>query len=153
VGSSTLNSMTKRVLILVGVIGLSGLGLVTLRPRPPSAESVELAAVIRGAQTAELNLETIPVGYQGPGTSAVVMEPVLDRAQTELARYYVGTLLAHKVAEYQSGTKRSPTPGAVGASAASRPSDSRTCGSPIRRRAFGPRLPSGSRPLSSGTSR
>jgi hypothetical protein len=94
--------MTKRVLVLVGVIGL---GFVTLKLWPPSAESAAVADVIRGAQTAELNLDTVPAGYQGPGGSAEVMQPVLDHVQTELARYYVGTLLARKVAEHQGGIR------------------------------------------------
>jgi hypothetical protein len=33
------------------------------------------------------------------------MQPVLDHVQTELARYYVGTLLARKVAEHQGGIR------------------------------------------------
>jgi hypothetical protein len=95
----------RRVLVLVGVIGLIGLGFLTLKLWPPSAESVALADVIRRAQTAELNLERLPAGYQGPGSSAEVLRPALDHVQTELARYYVGTLLAQKIAEHEGGIR------------------------------------------------
>jgi hypothetical protein len=50
----------------------------------PSPESAELATVIRGAQSAELNVDT------------------MRDLQAELARYYVGTLLARKVTQYQN---------------------------------------------------
>jgi len=95
----------RRVLVLVGVIGLIGLGFVTLKLWPPSAESVALADLILRAETAELNLESLPVGYQGPGSSAETVRPALDHVQTELARYYVGTLLAQKVAEHEGGIR------------------------------------------------
>ena len=80
--------------------------LATACARPPSAESAALADVIRGAQTAELNLDAVPAGYQGPGSPAEVMQPVLDHVQTELARYYVGTLLASKVTLDQDGIRQ-----------------------------------------------
>jgi hypothetical protein len=53
----------------------------------PSPESAAITDVIRGAQTAELNV----------GTASDV--------QTELAKYYVGTLLARKVTQYQIGIR------------------------------------------------
>jgi hypothetical protein len=95
----------RRVLVLLGVIGLIGLGFLTLKLWPPSAESVALADLIRRAQTAELNLDRLPVGYRGPGSSAETVRPALDHVQTELARYYVGTLLAQKVAEHEGGIR------------------------------------------------
>jgi hypothetical protein len=58
--------------------------LATACGQPPSAESAALADVIRGAQTAELNLEAV------------------DQVQTDLAKYYVGTLLTRKATEHQS---------------------------------------------------
>jgi hypothetical protein len=93
----------RRVLVLLGVIGLIGLGAVTPKLWPPSAESVALADVIRRAESAELSFESLPVGYRGPGSSAETVRPALDDVQTELARYYVGTLLARKVAEHEGG--------------------------------------------------
>lgn len=60
------------------------IGLATACGPSPSPESVALATVIRGAQTAELNVDTVP------------------ELQAELAKYYVGTLLARKVAQYQN---------------------------------------------------
>jgi hypothetical protein len=95
----------RRVLVLVGVIGLIGLGFLTLKLWPPSAESVELADLIRRAQTAELNLERLPAEYRGPDSPAETVRPALDHVQTELARYYVGALLAKKVAEHQGGIR------------------------------------------------
>jgi len=96
---------TRRWPVVVGVIALIGLGFVTLKLWPAPAESAALADVIREAQTAELNLDTVPAGYQGPGSPATVMQPVLDHVQTELAKYYVGTLLARKVEQYQAGIR------------------------------------------------
>src|SRR5438874_11997260 len=65
----------------------------------PSPEASALADAIRGAQTAELNVEVVPAGYHGPGGSAELIQPALDHVQTELAKYYVGSLLARKVAQ------------------------------------------------------
>ena len=79
-----------------------------------SPEEVALASVIRGAQTAELNLEVVPSGYNGPGSSADVIQPVLDRVQTELATYYVGALLARKVTQYQDAIRGMAKAGAGG---------------------------------------
>jgi hypothetical protein len=79
--------------------------LATACRQPPSAESAALTGVIRGAQTAELNLDSVRAGYQGPGSSPNVMQPVLDHVQTELAKYYVGTLLTRKVTEHQEGIR------------------------------------------------
>jgi hypothetical protein len=95
----------RRVLVLVGVIGLIGLGSVTLKLWPPSAESVALADLIRRAQTAELNLDRLPAEYRGPDSPAETVRPALDHVRTELARYYVGTLLARKVAEHEGGSR------------------------------------------------
>ena len=79
-----------------------------------SPEEVALASVIRGAQTAELNLEVVPSGYNGPGSSADVIQPVLDRVQTELAKYYVGSLLARKVTQHQDAIRGMAEAGAGG---------------------------------------
>jgi hypothetical protein len=58
----------------------------------PSPEASALANVIRGAQTAELNPDGKP----------------------DLARYYVGTLLARKVAEHQLALRQRVEAGAGG---------------------------------------
>jgi hypothetical protein len=87
------------------VAATAGIGLAAACGERPSPEEAALASVIRGAQTAELNLVVVPAGYQGPGSSAEVMQPVLDRIQTELAKYYVGSLLASKVTQYQDGIR------------------------------------------------
>jgi hypothetical protein len=79
--------------------------LATACSQKPSPEAAALVGVVRGAQTAELNLETVPAGYQGPGTSGELVQPELDHVQTELAKYYVGALLARKVAQYQNGIR------------------------------------------------
>jgi hypothetical protein len=80
----------------------------------PSPEEPALADVIRGAQTAELNLETVSAGYQGPGSSAEVLQPVLDNVPTELMKYYVGTLLARKVTQHQNGIRQMAEAGGGG---------------------------------------
>jgi hypothetical protein len=77
--------------------------LVTACSEKPTPEAAALADVIRGAQTAELNLETVPAGYHGPGSSAESMQPVLVQVPTQLAKYYVGALLARKVTQHQKG--------------------------------------------------
>lgn len=59
----------------------------------PSPETAAIAAVIRGAQTAQLNPET---------------------ARTELTRYYVGTLLDRKVTELQGGIRQTAEVGGGG---------------------------------------
>lgn len=66
------------------VAGILVIVLATACGPSPSPESAALATVIRGAQTAELNVDTM-----------------LD-LQAELAKYYVGTLLARKVTQYQN---------------------------------------------------
>jgi hypothetical protein len=58
----------------------------------PSPEAAAFSDVIRGSQTAELNLD----------------------GQPELAKYYVATLLARKVAEHQDGLRRMAEAGAGG---------------------------------------
>jgi hypothetical protein len=80
----------------------------------PSPEEAALANAIRGAQTAELNLDSLPAGYHGPGSSAALMQPVPDHVPTELAKYYVGPLLAHKVAQHQAGIHGMAEAGAGG---------------------------------------
>ena len=81
------------------------IGLASACGQRPSPEEAALASVIRGAQTAELNLVVVPAGYHGPESSADVIQPVLDRVKTELAKYYVGSLLASKVTQYQDGVR------------------------------------------------
>ncbi|HXM53526.1 MAG TPA: hypothetical protein VN913_09630 [Candidatus Binatus sp.] len=80
----------------------------------PSPEAAALADVIRGAQTAELNLETVPAGYHGPGSSAESIQPVLDQVPTQLTKYYVGTLLAGKVTQHQNGIRQMAAGGGGG---------------------------------------
>jgi len=80
----------------------------------PSPEASALADSIRGAQTAELNLEVVPAGYAGPGTSAELIQPALDHVQTELAKYYVGSLLARKVTQHQDAIRGMAEAGAGG---------------------------------------
>jgi hypothetical protein len=70
-----------------------------------SPDASALADVIRGAQTAELNVEVLPAGYYGPGSSAELIQPALDHVQTELTKYYVGSLLARKVTQYQEAIR------------------------------------------------
>lgn len=101
---------TVAILFVAIAVGV----LATACVKPPSAESAALADVIRGAQTAELNLDTVPAGYQGPSSPAEVMQPVLDHVQTELARYYVGTLLASKVTLDQEGIRQMAKAGGGG---------------------------------------
>ena len=80
----------------------------------PSPEEAALADVIRGAQTAELNLEIVPAGYLGPGSSTELMQPVLDHVPTELTKYYVGTLLARKVTQQQNAIRQMAEAGGGG---------------------------------------
>jgi len=80
----------------------------------PSPEASALADAIRGAQTAELNLEVVPDGYHGPGSSAALIQPALDHVQTELAKYYVGSLLARKVTQHQDAIRGMAEAGAGG---------------------------------------
>jgi hypothetical protein len=80
----------------------------------PSPEEPALADVIRGAQTAELNLETVPAGYHGPSSSAEVLQPALDHVQRELTKYYVGTVLARKVTQHQNGIRQMAEAGGGG---------------------------------------
>ena len=61
----------------------------------PSPEGAALANVVRGAQTAKLNLD-------------------VDQVQTELAKYYVGTLLARKVTQHQDAIRGMAEAGAGG---------------------------------------
>jgi hypothetical protein len=93
--------MTRPAALATFIAGAVVSALATACGQPPSAESAALADVIRGVQTAQLNLDTVPAGYNGPGDSADVMQPVLDHVQSELAKYYVGTLLTRKVTERQ----------------------------------------------------
>jgi len=65
-----------------------------LRPKTVSGWAA-LANVVRGAQTAELNLD-------------------VDQVQTELAKYYVGTLLARKVTQHQDAIRGMAEAGAGG---------------------------------------
>jgi hypothetical protein len=80
----------------------------------PPPEASALADAIRGAQIAELNLEVVPAGYNGPGSSASTIQPVLDLVPTELGKYYVGALLARKVTQYQDGIRGMAQAGAGG---------------------------------------
>lgn len=89
-------------------------GLVTACGEQPSPESAAIADVIRGAQTAELNLDVVPTGYDGPGSSVAVMQPVLDHVRTELAKYYLGSLLARKVSQYQNEIRQMAKAGGGG---------------------------------------
>jgi hypothetical protein len=58
--------------------------LATACGQTASPESAAIADVIRGGQTAELNLATV------------------DQVQATLAKYYAGTLLAQKVTQHQN---------------------------------------------------
>jgi len=62
------------------------------------AESRALSDVIRGAQTAELSVTNPPSQYHAAGVASDVLQPMLDHAQTELSKYYVGDLLRQKIA-------------------------------------------------------
>ena len=97
--------MTGRGAVAISVVAIGVMGLAAACGPKPSPEEAAFASVIRGAQTAELNLEVVPAGYQGPGSPAELIQPVLDRVQTELARFYVGSLLARKVTQYQEGIR------------------------------------------------
>ncbi len=79
-----------------------------------SPEASALADAVRGAQTAELNVEVVPAGYHGPGSSAELIQPALDHVQTELAKYYVGSLLARKVTQHQDAIRGMAQVGAGG---------------------------------------
>src|SRR2546425_8655908 len=61
--------------------------LATACGQKPSPESAALADVIRGARTAELNVDTLP------------------DIQAELAKYYSGLLLARKATQYQTAIR------------------------------------------------
>jgi hypothetical protein len=97
--------MTASRTVSTWVAATAVIGLAAACGQRPSPEEAALASVIRGAQTAELNLVVVPAGYQGPESSADVIQPVLDRVKTELAKYYVGSLLASKVTQYQDGVR------------------------------------------------
>jgi len=88
--------------------------LATTYSERPSPEPAAIADAIRGAETAELNLETVPAGYHGPGSSAELMRPLLDRVPTELAKYYAGTLLTRKVTQHQNGIRQMADAGGGG---------------------------------------
>lgn len=75
--------MTRPRAVAPFLAGIVVSTLATACGQPPSPESAALADVIRGAQTAQLNLDTV------------------DQVQTELGKYYVGTLLVRKVTERQ----------------------------------------------------
>ena len=61
--------------------------LTTACSQKPSPESTALADVIRGAQTAELNVDTAP------------------DIQAALEKYYTGPLLSRKAIQYQTATR------------------------------------------------
>jgi hypothetical protein len=85
--------MNRRAAVATFIAGAVMSVLATACGQPPSAESAALADVIRDAQTAELNLETV------------------DQVQTELAKYYVGTLLTRKVTEHQDAIRATANAG------------------------------------------
>jgi hypothetical protein len=93
--------VTGRSAVATWLAATLAIALASACSERPSPQVAALADVIRGAQTAELKLQTLPDGYNGPGSSSELMRPLLDDGQTELAKYYVGTLLTRKVAEYQ----------------------------------------------------
>lgn len=90
------------------------IGLATACGGSPSPEASALADAIRGAQTAEVNAEVVPAGYHGPGSSTELIQPALDHVQTELAKYYVGSLLARKVTQHQDAIRGMAEAGAGG---------------------------------------
>jgi hypothetical protein len=98
--------MTGSRAVAIWVAATVAMVLASASSGRPSPEEPALAEVIRGAQTAELNLETVPAGYHGPGSSAEVLQPVLDNVPPELMKYYVGTLLARKVTQHQNGIRQ-----------------------------------------------
>jgi hypothetical protein len=106
--------MTRPRAVAAWVAASVAIVLATAWSEKPSPDAAALADAIRGAQTAELNLETVPVGYHGPGSSAELMQPVLDHVPTELAKYYVGTLLARKVTQHQNGIRQMAEAGGGG---------------------------------------
>jgi hypothetical protein len=93
--------MTGPSAVAIWVAATVAIVLATACGERQSPEAVALADVIRGAETAELNLGIVPAGYRGPGSSPALMQPVLDDVPTALRKYYVGTLLARKVTHYQ----------------------------------------------------
>jgi len=97
--------MTRPRAVATWVVATVAIVLASACSQKPSPEAAALVGVVRGAQTAELNLETVPAGYHGPGTSAELVQPALDHVQTELAKYYVGALLARKAAQCQNGIR------------------------------------------------
>lgn len=106
--------MTRPRAVAALVAATVAIVLATAWSEKASPEAAALADVIRGAETAELNLETVPAGYHGPGSSAELMQPVLDHVPTELAKYYVGTLLARKVTQHQNGIRQMAEAGGGG---------------------------------------
>jgi hypothetical protein len=67
----------------------------------PSAQSRSFADVIRDAQSAELNVTDPPARYLADGVGADLLQPMLNRMETELSKYYAGDLLAQKISEHQ----------------------------------------------------
>ena len=65
-----------------------------------SVESRTFADIIRGAQSAELNVTKPPAQYLSNGVAD--LQPLLDRTLAELSRYYAGDLLAQTVSRYQA---------------------------------------------------
>lgn len=61
--------------------------------------------VIRGAETAFLNLDDFPPSYRQNGNHDAVLHPMLDRVETSLGRYYSGELLRKRVQEEQEGRR------------------------------------------------
>ena len=50
-----------------------------------STQSKALADVVRGAQTARLNVEEFPASYRVDGNAGEVMQPLLDRVEAAWA--------------------------------------------------------------------
>ena len=86
-------------------IGLFALLCALLAGCGESAESRALSNVIRGAQAAELNLMNPPDSYRAEGLATDVLQPMIDRAQTELSKYYAGGLLTKKLLEKQGAIR------------------------------------------------
>jgi hypothetical protein len=86
-------------------LGVAALLLTMLAACGPPAESRALSDVIRGAQTAELNLANPPSHYHIDGVGADALQPMLDHAQAELSKYYAGDLLRQKISTHQDGIR------------------------------------------------
>ena len=89
---------TSAALVAAGLLVLAGCG------EPPQSKA--LADVVRGEQTARLNVDDFPVSYRHDGNAAVILQPMLDRVAASFARYDSEPLLTRRVAEEQQGLRQ-----------------------------------------------